>query len=337
MKPILATMIFAALGLFSRTVFAWDCTTTTPSTTVSPQNITLSSDLPVGAVIGTQLVTPTINAFSCYNSSDGVISNQTFGVMANGTFDSMVNGRRVYKTNVAGIGYAISGSTIKCAGGSAAVTGSNTIQGDVNTAKLCGNSSGMISPTLNGTVTVTFYKTATETGSGTIMAQTVAALVLLNNAVLWLYPEAEVSINAFTVTTPACKLTTASIPVDMREVDKSAFKGAGTTPGDAYTQSFNLPLTCNAGTQVRVKMEGNVFDASRGVINTTGGNNAATGVGIQLLYNDLPMMLGSDVPVGLSSAGGGFSVPLKARYYQTGDKITTGTANGVLSFTMTYQ
>ncbi|MFX5085064.1 hypothetical protein ABTC40_20700, partial [Acinetobacter baumannii] len=72
---------------------------------------------------------------------------------------------------------------------------------------------------------------------------------------------------------------TTSVPVDMREVDKSAFRGKGSTPGDAYTQSFNLPLTCNAGTQVSVKMEGSIFDASRGVINTTGGNNAATGVG----------------------------------------------------------
>jgi hypothetical protein len=46
-----------------------------------------------------------------FQLDQGVISNQVFGVMANGTFDSMVNGRRVYKTNVAGIGYAISGST----------------------------------------------------------------------------------------------------------------------------------------------------------------------------------------------------------------------------------
>ncbi|MDS7802261.1 hypothetical protein [Klebsiella michiganensis] len=154
MKPIVITLFFAALGIFSQAALAWDCTTPTPSTTVSPQNITISRDLPIGAVIGTQLVTPTINAFSCYNSADGVISNQTLGVIANGTFDSMVNGRRVYKTNVAGIGYAISGSTTKCAGGSAAVTGSNTIRGDINTAKLCENTSGMISPTLNGTVTV---------------------------------------------------------------------------------------------------------------------------------------------------------------------------------------
>ena len=108
MKPIVITLIFAALGIFSQAALAWDCTTSTPSTTVSPQNITISRDLPIGAVIGTQLVTPTINAFSCYNSADGVISNQTLGVIANGTFDSMVNGRRVYKTNVAGIGYALS-------------------------------------------------------------------------------------------------------------------------------------------------------------------------------------------------------------------------------------
>jgi hypothetical protein len=47
----------------------------------------------------------------------------------------------------------------------------------------------MVSPTLNGTVTVTFYKTATETGSGTITARTVGALVLLNNALLWQSPE----------------------------------------------------------------------------------------------------------------------------------------------------
>jgi hypothetical protein len=109
--------------------------------------------------------------------------------MANGTFDSMVNGRRVYKTNVDGIGYAISGSTTICAGGSTAVTGSNTIRGDINTAKLCENTSGMVSPTLNGTMTVTFYKTATETGSGTITARTVGALVLLNNALLWQSPQ----------------------------------------------------------------------------------------------------------------------------------------------------
>lgn len=208
MNRIIVSLLWVALGLFSRTALAWDCSTVTPSTTLSPQNITISRDLPVGAVIGTQIMTPTVNAFSCFDSADGVISNQTFGVKAIGTFDSMVNGVRVYKTNVDGIGYAISGSTAKCAGGNAAVTGANTIRDDINTARLCQNTTGMISPGLNGSVTVTFYKTATETGSGTISARMVGSLILLNNSLLWQSPEAAVNINAFTVTTPACKLTT---------------------------------------------------------------------------------------------------------------------------------
>lgn len=337
MYRMILSLVLTALGLFSQTALAWDCSTVTPSTSVSPQSLTISRDLPVGATIGSQIVTPTINAFSCYNSDLGNISNQIFGVKAIGTFDSMLNGRRVYKTNVAGIGYAISGSTAKCAGGTATVNGSNTIRGDINTAKLCENTNGMISPALNGSVTVTFYKTATETGSGMITATTVGALILLNNSLLWQTPDASVNINAFTVTTPACKLTTASIPVDMKDVDKNAFNGKGSTPGDAHTQSFSLPLTCNAGTQVSVKMEGNIYDATKGVFNTNSGIDAATGVGIQLLFNNQPLVLGSSFPVGVSSTGGVFTVPLKARYYQTGNSITTGTANGNLSFTMTYQ
>ncbi|WP_431222076.1 hypothetical protein ACQ86O_16930 [Serratia sp. L9] len=214
-------MIFLALGGWSSGALAWDCSTITPTTTISPQNITIPRDLPVGAVIGTQVMTPSINAFNCWNSSDGVLTNQTFGVKAVGDFDSMIAGRRVYKTNVDGVGYAISGSTTNCAPGSANVTGSNTIRGLVDTAKLCENTSGMITPSLSGNVIVTFYKTAPETGSGTVMARNVGSLVLLNNLALWKSPEVAVNINAFTVTTPACRLINGSIPVDMKNVEKS--------------------------------------------------------------------------------------------------------------------
>lgn len=336
MYRILTCMIFLALGGWSSGVLAWDCSTITPSTAISPQNITISRDLPVGAVIGTQVTTPSINAFSCYNSDREIISNQTFGVKAAGTFDSMIAGRRVYKTGIDGVGYAISGSTTHCAPGMATVTGSNTIRGLVDTVKLCENTSGMVAPSLSGSVTVTFYKTAPETGSGTVTARSVGSMILLNNSLLWQSPEVVVNINAFTITTPACSVMRESIPVDMKSVEKKSFSGKGSTPGDAHTQSFSLPLACNSGTKVSIKMEGDIYDATRGVINTSGGNSAASGLGIQLLFNDQPMMLGTDVNVGMSAGGGIFTVPLKARYYQTGDRITPGTANGVLTFTMLY-
>ncbi len=336
MRFIFLSLFLLPLGLFSQAVKAWDCSTTASTATVSPANITISRDLPIGSVIGTQIATPTINAFSCYNSAEGVISNQTFGVKAYGTYDSTINGRRVYKTNVAGVGYAIGGSASNCSG-SGWVSGSNTIRGMVDTYALCSNSSSMIANTLSGSVWITYYKTAQETGSGNVQAGSVAALVLLNNTLLWQTPESGIYVNAFTITTPACKVGVPVIPVNMQDIARNAFNGKGSWPGDSNTQSFNLPLSCNAGTKISITMEGNVFDATKGVINTSAGNGAASGVGIQLLYNNAPLPLNTPVSIGTSATTAGINIPLKARYYQTGDKITAGAANGMATFTMTYK
>jgi P pilus assembly protein, pilin FimA len=336
MKRILGAASLLSLGLFAQPALAWKCSTLVSTITVSPPNITVPRDLPVGSPIGNPVSTPAFNAFTCVNNEQGDVSDQTLGPRGMGTFDSMINGRRIYKTNIDGIGYSLSGKTAHCGGATATVTGSDTIRGQVDTAKMCANLDGMIAPTIGASLTVTFYKTAAVTGSGTVSARTVGALAMLNNLLLWQNPEPLLNINPFTVTTAACQMSTTSIPVNMGEVDKNEFHGKGSTPAEAKTKSFNLPMLCNANTPVKVRMEGDVYDADRGVFNTTGGTNVATGVGIQLLYNDLPMPLSSEVAVG-SATGGNFSVPLKARYYQTGDSITPGAANGVLSFTMTYQ
>uniref|UniRef100_UPI00163FAB96 fimbrial protein n=1 Tax=Burkholderia gladioli TaxID=28095 RepID=UPI00163FAB96 len=37
------------------------------------------------------------------------------------------------------------------------------------------------------------------------------------------------------------------------------------------------------------------------------------------------------------STGGSYTIPLTARYYQTAAQVTAGSANAVLTFTMTYQ
>lgn len=335
MNKIIISTALAVLGLCSHSAMAYECITLTPSTTLSPRDLTVSSDLPVGAVIGTEMVTPIIYAYSCANTDSGNIGMQAFGIKAIGTYDTMLNGQRVYKTNVAGVGYSISGKTSQCAGGSATVNGSGGIDGGVNTAKFC-DKFGIISPTLTGSLIVTYYKTAAEVGSGTVVGGPVGSLVVVNNYSYWQTPEATLSVNGFRVNPPSCKLTTTSIPVNLKDVDKKFFNGKGSTPGDAFTQSFNLPLKCSVGTNVSVKMEGDIYDATQGVINTTRGNNAATGVGIQLLYNNYPVILGSSFTVDHYSDVS-VNVPYKARYYQTGDRITPGTANGMVSLTMTYE
>ncbi|WP_431224614.1 fimbrial protein [Serratia sp. L9] len=266
-----------------------------------------------------------------------MIASQTFGIKAYGTFDSMLNGRRIYKTNVPGVGYSISGITSHCAGGTGFISGSNTIRGQADTLKLCESSTGMVAPQLVGNLLIAYFKTASVTGSGTVSGGPVGAFVLLNNLVIMAEPEAVVSINAFNITSAACTLNTTNIPVDMKEVPKKNFNGKNSTPGDNHTKSFNLPMNCDAGIKVKIRMEGDIFDAAKGVVNVASGAGAATGVGIQLLRNDQPMPLGEDIELGSISTNGAFSVPLKARYYQTGDHITSGKANGMMSFTMTYQ
>ncbi|XXD10862.1 fimbrial protein [Klebsiella sp. R445] len=329
-------LILLSLWMIAGGAKAWECTTVQPSTIVSPQNVTIGRDLPVGSLIGTQIVTSPVTAYSCVDHEDGIIANQTFGIKAYGTFDSMLNGRRIYKTNVPGVGYSISGITSQCAGGTGSISGSNTIRGQVDTLKLCESTTGMVAKQLVGNMLIAYFKISTVTGSGTVAAGPVGAFVQLNNLVILTEPEAVVSINAFNITTAACSLNTTYIPVDMKEVPKNKFNGKHSTPGESSTKSFNLPMNCDAGVKVKIKMEGDIFDADKGVVNVAGGADAATGVGIQLLRNDQPMPLGSDIDLGSISTDGAFSVPLKARYYQTGDHVTAGKANGMMSFTLTY-
>lgn len=344
MRFIFLSLFLLPLGLFSQTAKAWNCKTNTAVTTVSPADITISRDLPVGSVIGTQIATPTINAYSCVDGSDipgseigwdGYITNQKFGVKAYGTYDSTINGRRVYKTNIAGVGYAIGGSASTCSG-SGWVSGSNIMFNRVDSYAMCSNSNNLIADNLSGSVWITYYKTAQETGSGTVQGGTVASLALLNNTALWWSPESTVYANPFNITTSSCKVEVPLIPVNMQDVARNAFNGKGSWPGDNKTQNFNIPLSCNVGSKVTVTFEGNVFDARQGVINTTTGNGASSGVGIQLLYNNAPLPLNTPISIGAPAVTESVDIPLKARYYQTGDQITPGTANGMATFTLKY-
>jgi len=61
----------------------------------------------------------------------------------------------------------------------------------------------------------------------------------------------------------------------------------------------------------------------------------ATGVGVQMLYKNTPVTLGSTIIVGTASSGV-YNIPLVGRYYQTQANVTSGKANAMATFTMTY-
>jgi major type 1 subunit fimbrin (pilin) len=71
------------------------------------------------------------------------------------------------------------------------------------------------------------------------------------------------------------------------------------------------------------------------VINLNGASTAK-GMGVQLLdasSNLLPM----STPKLVGTGSFNYTIPLRARYYQTGSSITTGTANAAATVTMLYQ
>ena len=140
------------------------------------------------------------------------------------------------------------------------------------------------------------------------------------------------------VSLKACTVNNTAINVSLGTTKNTAFTGVGST---ANPQTFNVSLTCSQATNAKITLSpgsSGAFNAANGVLNldpaTTG--TAATGVGIQLLYNNAAAPLNSAISVGSLTAAGNLTVPLSARYYQTASKVTGGVANGTATFTMTY-
>lgn len=141
-----------------------------------------------------------------------------------------------------------------------------------------------------------------------------------------------------TVSIKACTVDNPSINVPLGTTTSSAFTGVGST---ANTRNFTVSLTCSQAASAKITLvpgSSGAFNAANGVINldpaTTG--TAATGVGIQLLYNNAVAPLNSAISVGSVATSGTLTVPLSARYYQTASTVTGGVANGTATFNMTY-
>lgn len=135
-----------------------------------------------------------------------------------------------------------------------------------------------------------------------------------------------------------CSVTQSAISVPMGTVNKSVFRGTGSTSAPV---NFNVSLNCDSNTKVNITLEpgsSGSYDASSGVLNLdSNDSNAATGVGLQILYNSSPVSLGESLSVGTTTADGDYSIPFTARYYQTTSAITAGTADASATFTMTYK
>ncbi|MCT7296582.1 type 1 fimbrial protein [Ralstonia sp. CHL-2022] len=323
-------MLTAAKG-----AFAYTCETVTTNTTIQPKTISVQRDLPVGSVIG-RVESDVVSTFKCSNESPQ-LTYQEVGFKGYGTYAGDFDGKRVWKTNIEGIGYAVGhiATSGECGAGIERwVDGTNTE--NPNHRVYCFMKGGMFSTQpMKAKAVIEFYKTASTTGAGNISAKTIGAFILRNNQTAWM-AESSFSIGSVQVDNLSCTLGSAAINVPMGEVPLSAFKGPGTSP-DGRTKAFNIPLTCSKGASINLKLEGTAHDAAQGMLTLSADSASAKGVAIQLLYGDKPVELAKSFKWQTTEAEGTYSIPLKARYVQTDKSVTTGVANGSATFTLTYQ
>ncbi|CAE6845638.1 F17a-G fimbrial adhesin [Paraburkholderia nemoris] len=152
-----------------------------------------------------------------------------------------------------------------------------------------------------------------------------------------------------TVASATCTVTTPSIAVSLGAIPLSQFTGVGAT--SQPSQSFNIQLQCSGQVPAQMilyTLTDQTDPTNVGPwLNLTPGSTAQD-LGIQVqtsggylvgygpdssVVNNTNQQFGSWVQAG----GGMVTIPLTARYIQTGSSVRAGSANGQATFTMSYQ
>lgn len=96
--------------------------------------------------------------------------------------------------------------------------------------------------------------------------------------------------------------------------------------------------------QYRVDPVRTAINSGNGVLSldpsTAGSLPAASGIGVQVVTSNgvtLPLATTQNSGIALRTSEGSYSIPLRARYLQTGSKVTPGPANASATFTIIYQ
>lgn len=136
-----------------------------------------------------------------------------------------------------------------------------------------------------------------------------------------------------------CAITTPELTFAFGSLSAGEFgTSIGFTPANTVTQ--NLGLDCDPDANINVMLNAtqntDVADTSVLALNNAGAAGTATGVGVQLLYDGVPLKINENIVL-KQSAGGQELLPITARYYQTQTQVMPGDASTSATLTLTYQ
>ncbi|MCG3463373.1 fimbrial protein [Xenorhabdus bovienii] len=174
---------------------------------------------------------------------------------------------------------------------------------------------------------IELIKTNPKTGTGPIKNGVIQAYV--GSTIVHTY-----HIHDALVTTESCILAKKNIIVPMGSIGMWELSG---NPRTAREQNFSIDLDCDDNIPITLKFEGNTVSNDNRILalDQRGSHFTAGGIGLQILYQDQPVMINSVLKVGTSLMGI-YSVPFKAHYIQTGSVITAGKANATAKVSIIY-
>ncbi|WP_244123038.1 fimbrial protein [Burkholderia gladioli] len=344
----LAARCAALLVLALSSHAAWataSCSSTAQTFTVSmPSSITVPRDAAVGTVLTTWVSTSaTTNYFNCTLSGSGATGTgfEPLSLSKAGQTVASPHGTyTVWNTNVPGVGIAIGIRPYVNGCGWQPWNDLGTPSSFFPNPWVGSACNGGGSVTNGGQAEMALVKTGPIT-AGTVNGGVLfeaAAAVSQGGGYTMLSGRKSFSLTQTIINVAAC--TTPNVTVDMGSYKQSAFTGVGsTTPAVAFKVGVNA---CPAGLnsiQYQFIPVNAVLDSTNGVL-ALSSDSTASGIGLQLKdssgkalkYNSQYTLTSYS-----SATGGTYTIPLTANYYQTSASVTPGSANAVLTFTMTYQ
>jgi type 1 fimbria pilin len=273
-------------------------------------NVIVQRDAPIGSIIATTSVSN-----GNYAACDSQPGHVYFKMDYNGA--NLTSQPGVYGTNVPGVGIMMAGYT------------------------QAGTFNYSVPPGVRGINGIGGYGVGSSTLK-LVKVGNIAPGVLNQGMVGHTYGDDNVTglqliLPAVTIVPVACSITNSNIVVPLDDVLASNFISVSTT---VKPKQFNINLNCDAGARVNAVLTGtqNTDTSTAGVLQLTGAGSAdvATGVGVQILYNNAPLALNNNMVL-KTSTGGQEAFPFTAQYYQTKDSVTAGSANAIATLNLTYQ
>lgn len=138
-----------------------------------------------------------------------------------------------------------------------------------------------------------------------------------------------------------CSMTNDNIAVPLGDVPVDRFTAPGSSAGELnFTVGFKCSVGVNApDVSLDGIQSGDTGDNTVLALSDAGNEGTATGVGVQILYRSVPLIINGDnvslnYPVNQDQTQ---NYEFRARYYQTKETVTPGLANATATLNITYQ